>query len=214
MKGPSPGCSINEGVLAPCSGLPCTVLAVMFRFVSRVRPVPFSGVGDIGRRTVLRSMNIPLDCDGGPAVVSIGASGSAMTRSPTPIEGMSWRVLGGGFSRWLGLSHGRFFNVLRTQERRGVKDKLEPRELPGRPENPARDLGECLPRSLARWTPEVPSLFAVKGDGVGLLGLLRGGSDGSGSGLSVGGGLKRRWSAPIKRLITLGDPDGAKTSSA
>ena len=59
-------------------------------------------------------------------------------------------------------------------------------------------------RSLARRTPEVPSLFAVRGDMVAsLLGLPRGGSEGSGSGLTEGIGLATNRPSTLKTRLTM-----------
>ena len=52
--------------------------------------------------------------------------------------------------------------------------------------------------------PEAPSLFALRGDiVVGLLGLPRGGSEGSGSGLTEGTGLVTKPPSTLRARLTI-----------
>jgi len=71
-------------------------------------------------------------------------------------------------------------------------------------------------RSLARRTPELPSLFAVRGDMVArLLGLPRGGSEESGSGLTEGIGLATNRPSTLRTRLTMPrvrDPAGTLAS--
>jgi hypothetical protein len=85
----------------------------------------------------------------------------------------------------------------------GLRSGL-PNGLPQHGDRFNREPGMRWARSLARRMPEAPSLFALRGDMVvDLLGLPRGGSEGSGSGLTEGTGLVTKLPRTLRACLTI-----------